>query len=286
MAICVGKDILEISSDFIDELARTNASVFDSWAVTLEKIKKHVKTEIQKKVAQLLENDPQNPCFQEVTLFGPMDYGRLETAHTRTLAWLFDPKAPHGFRDKLVTALLADLPEYSGGKIEIKKVLSEKILNPGQKEKTFGPKNDKSGRIDLWIEGKEGSQKLLVVIEAKIDASESFGQLKKYDVELKKWEDNNYVVRKVYLTTWGDIPETSKQPSTWHTMQFSRLANILWAAGRCEATAERPPGYEFLRLYIAGILRDILGLTLPMHGESNSPYEALQFLQLHSKEIA
>jgi len=271
MAVRMDKKILE-------DLALTNSYVFDSWAVTLAKIRKHVKTEIKDKVAKLSVCDNKNPCFQEVTLFFPMDYGRLETAYTRTLAWLLDPKAPHGFKDKLVRALLADLPEYSGEKIEINKVLSEKIVKPGRKNK-----NIKDGRIDVWIEGKEGSQKILVVIEAKIDAPESLGQLEKYDVELKKWETKGYAIRKVYLTTWGDIPRSAKQPSNWHTMRFSRLANILWDAGRCEESVQ---GYEFLRLYIAGILHDVLGLKLPIHEETDSPYEWLHFFQIyHSKEL-
>jgi hypothetical protein len=42
---------------------------------------------LQQYLTQLPGDDP---LLGRVSLFGTMDYGRLETAHTRTLAWMLD----------------------------------------------------------------------------------------------------------------------------------------------------------------------------------------------------
>ena len=49
-----------------------------------------------------------DPLLNPVSLFGTLDYGRLETAHTRALAWLLGDRE-HGFGFRLLEALLAHL---------------------------------------------------------------------------------------------------------------------------------------------------------------------------------
>ena len=93
-----------------------------------------------------------------------MDSGRLETAHTRALAWLLD-KGGHGFGSRLLAALLSHLAE--GREIlltHVSKVESEHLIQGG-------PSSLDAGRIDVLAEGrweesgKEVSWRL--VIEAR-----------------------------------------------------------------------------------------------------------------------
>src|SRR5437867_2303238 len=55
---------------------------------------------------ELADLHPEHPARSPVSLFGVMEMGRLEVAHTRTLAWMLDPNCQHGFGDALLRALL------------------------------------------------------------------------------------------------------------------------------------------------------------------------------------
>ena len=73
-----------------------------SLAENLKTWRSHHQRLLQQYLARLPCDDP---LFGPVSLFGTMDYGRLETAHTRSLAWMLD-KREHGFGSRLLEALL------------------------------------------------------------------------------------------------------------------------------------------------------------------------------------
>ena len=77
-------DALPVASD--DSLLFL-AARFDKWRSVTKEF-------IRTRRAKLSDDDPLK-C--PISLFRTMDFGRLETAHTRTLAWLLDPKGEHGF---------------------------------------------------------------------------------------------------------------------------------------------------------------------------------------------
>lgn len=87
-----------------------------------------------------------DPLRCPVSLFGTMDYGRLETAHTRTLAWLLDPRKEHGFKAKLMEALLLHVVEPRRPMaIEVKRVESEYRIEADAED---------AGRLDVLAEGR------------------------------------------------------------------------------------------------------------------------------------
>jgi hypothetical protein len=62
----------------------------------------------RKQIRALLSSLPEDdPIRCPISLLGTLDFGRLETAHTRTLAWLLDPGREHGFGAHLLRSLLA-----------------------------------------------------------------------------------------------------------------------------------------------------------------------------------
>jgi len=136
-----------------------------------------------------------------------MDFGRLETALTRALAWLLD-KEEHGFGSSLLDALLRHLLDGRAIHLtEVEKAASEYLIQ-------CGPSSLDAGRIDVlaegrWVEsGKEARWRL--VIEAKIDAWEGEDQLSKYDDWIESNTQTEEVVR-VFLTPDGRQPERLKK---------------------------------------------------------------------------
>src|SRR5437016_5859383 len=115
-----------------------------------------------------------DPIRCPISLFRPKGYGRLETAHTRTLAWLLDPKGEHGFGTTLLAALFRHL--CGGGCSDI----------VGVEVKSEYP--IVQGRLDVLVTGawKDETRKpWALVIEAKVDAQEGDNQLKRYDAWLR-----------------------------------------------------------------------------------------------------
>ena len=115
---------------------------------------------------RLVELSDDDPLRCPISLFRTMDYGRLETAHTRTLAWLLDPKREHGFGQTLLAALLGRLSgDACSDGLRVSRVESEFLIDGS------GAK----GRLDVLAQGAwedRDRRGWVLVIEAKVDAWE------------------------------------------------------------------------------------------------------------------
>jgi hypothetical protein len=214
---------------------------------------------------------PDHPVLCPISFFGVMEVGRLEVAHTRTLAWILNPKkvSEHGFGDALLRAFLKYICECdSVSSFDVCKVNVERGYRNSLAED--------AGRTDIWIEGGSiNSTPWLVVIEAKIDASEGDQQLDRYNEEIKKWRatHRNAEIHRVFLTPDG---RASISGQRWTPASFPRLAHVLWDA---ISSDEMQPGYHFIRHYLAGVLKDVLGLPIGLANVRQSPYKVLEFLR-------
>jgi PD-(D/E)XK nuclease superfamily len=218
---------------------------------------------LQRYLDRLAQDDP---IRLPVSLFGTMDYGRLETAHTRTLAWLLGKgKAEHGFGFRLLDALLSDLQDTKISVVGSPVVEGEYYIDPD--------------RIDVFAEGKweanGESTSWCLVIEAKIDAEEGYRQLSRYDEWLEKKRPDCEKIR-VFLTPEGKISSEAKS-GRWKSLSFASLAGVF---RREMLTCQDRPGYHYLRYYLAGILRDVCGFPIPIHADCANPYLANDYLKL------
>src|SRR5437016_4569566 len=102
-----------LSTEFLSDLARVHATLpvaSDSNLLFLANRFHDWRKATQERVrVRLVELSDDDPLRCPISLFRTMDYGRLETAHTRTLAWLLDPEREHGFGQILIAALLRRL---------------------------------------------------------------------------------------------------------------------------------------------------------------------------------
>jgi hypothetical protein len=263
-----------LSAAFLSDLAQVHASLpvaseanlsflashFDDWRrATQEFVRTHI--------AELAADDPLR-C--SISLFRTMDYGRLETAHTRTLAWIIDPKKndEHGFGHVLLAALLRRLAGRDHfDRFQVERVVSEHPLDGSMGQ----------GRLDVLAEGAWESMgervRWTLLIEAKVDAWEGDGQLDKYD----EWLDAHAVNRttyRVFLTPDGRASETGGEE--WESFSFLELVRIFRGV---YGHLRQAPGFHFLRFYLAGVLQDICRLPRNVGVDAADPYAVASYLK-------
>ncbi len=196
-----------------------------------------------------------------------MGFSRLETAHTRVLAWLLDPSQEHGFDDCLLRFLFTKLAEAP-------------VFESLYVEKTHAERPIRGGRLDVFLEGtwKTGGidKRWVVLIEAKVDAEEGDDQLKKYDswVHQHYWRGED--IFRLFVTPDKRLPETSDK---WKPVSFVELACVF---RRACGELRGQPGYDYLRFYLSGLLRDICNWNLPItHPDTcRNPYQAVEHLKI------
>jgi PD-(D/E)XK nuclease superfamily protein len=210
--------------------------------------------------SRLNELPADHPLFSPVTAFGMVDYGRLETAYTRALAWLFTPQESHGYGDSIVREVFSNLlPTASVDNVSAEHRI---LLRDGS-----------FGRIDIWIEAGTAiptRQSHLIAIEAKIDAPLSTDQLRRYAEVISA---TNFAKKDcLYLTGEG---HTVRLPRPWKPVSFKSLAGAIWRAGYKNKAA---PGYQFVRMFVAGILKDVLKGPLPVDSQTSRPVWLYSYL--------
>jgi hypothetical protein len=219
-----------------------------------------------KKQLRSLEKDDPVKC--PVSLFGTMDCGRLEIAHTRTLAWLLNPRGEHGFGSRMIESLVHHLHKGKRPQFRVETVKAEQFYD--------NPDDEDAGRTDVWIKGVLDEKPWLLVIEAKVDSPEGDQQLGRYDKEIqrwrKQWPSSNVHVDRIFLTP--DRTDPSSQ--NWTKLSFSELTRIFWEAA---GSLKTRPGYHFLRFYIAGILKDVLDMPIGKISHQLNRFRLLGFLQ-------
>lgn len=228
--------------------------------------RKHCDDELKVELSKL-EKD--HPVCCPISLYTVMEMGRLEVAHTRTLAWMLDRGGEHGFGDTLLKAFLThicdcgDLSSFDVCQVDAERVYRNSLAGD-------------VGRTDIWIEGTATNSKpRLVVIEAKIDASEGEQQLYRYNGEIQNWLETHHdgEIHLVFLTPNGRAPASGLG---WKPVSFSLLARVFWMAA---SSLKAQPGYHFLRYYLAGVLKEVLGLPIGSTNGHRNPYKLLEFLR-------
>ncbi len=254
-------------SDFHDDLYQISSSTcFELVPHVLDKYRKKMRDKLKTEIAKLRDDDPIS-C--NVSLFGTMDLGIRERAHTRTLTWLLDPKKEHGFGAVLLKSLLSTLNDNG---FEI----SQERTNIFS-EYPFKLKSKTTRYIDILAEGytHEGRQ-WVMVIEAKIDAGETKNQLK-YIEEFLNIKYKNAKKFRIFLSRYKANPKTAKQIKKWKKLSFEDLV----MAFRPEYdNLHNKEGFDFLRLYITGVLKDICNWPIPIKKNNSlvNIYDLIEYL--------
>ena len=263
-----------LSAAFLSDLAQVHATLPVASDGNLRSLADHFRTwrrATQEFVrAHLAELDKDDPLLCPISLFRTMDSGRLEVAHTRTLAWLLDPtrNEEHGFGDALLAALLGRLADRD----HFDRLLVERVASEYPVEGSPG-----EGRLDVLAEGEwecmSERVRWTLVIEAKVDAWEGEGQLVKYDEWLRDHAANRETYR-VFLTPDGRAPDSGADE--WESLSYLELVRVFRAVyGGLRDT----PGFHLLRFYLAGVLQDVCLFPRNVGEGSADPYAVASYLK-------
>jgi hypothetical protein len=224
-----------------------------------------IRQKAKNKIEDIKKKIPEDhPVRCPIGLFSVMDYGRLETAQTRALAWFIDPDSKHGFK-KSVAKTFIPLVTGRNDDFEIFNVYSELPL--------FSKEDGASGRSDVWIEGwwldksEQSEKQFVILVEAKVDSKLGDRQLRRYEYHLKKKHKCHDIYR-VFLTPNGRQAEGCEE--VWKPISFLELAKQLITASE---EVKDTPGYHLLRYYISGILHEII--EIPYDFDQGSIYDVL-----------
>ena len=212
-----------------------------------------------------------HPLRCPISLFGTLDLGLHETAHTRALAWLLDPGKEHGFGDVLLRALLRKVFGKEAA-LHLPDVAVTSEFRGGESR----------DRIDIHLQGswiaahQNGAPKRWkIILEAKIRADEGEAQLARYEKQANMTDQQKLV----FLTTDGRSAETGSDD--WILLSFKVLMALFQ---NCLDELKEKPGFDFLRLYMAGVLKDIYQLRgVENIGERGDIYGISEYLTLCNK---
>ncbi len=193
-----------------------------------------------------------DPLRCRISLFGTLDLGLRETAHTRTLGWLMNPDEDHGFKEALLRVFLGKIFMEMPHEPQLHDVRIECELISGETR----------DRLDIFMRGKwtlpdDKIEEWMVIVEAKVEADEGEDQCERYENLLQErisFSDHHALV---FLTPdQGRMPETKSKCGgpQWIPISFITLMSLF----RTQLPKlDKKPGIEFLRLYMTGVLKDL-----------------------------
>ena len=174
-------------------------------------------------------------AFNPLKILGVTDF---EIRHSNVLAWLLDPNGHHGLGDTLFKSMLLEIIRDYGG-VGLPHI--EDIIGAGFTDlKVLREWRN----IDLFAVSP--SNKLLVVIENKVNADESEHQLSKYvEIVERKYPAHKKVF--VYLTLDGAPPKGSNR---YIPFTHEQIYNIVQSVVELRRDYMHDKVYDFIQQYL------------------------------------
>jgi len=178
-----------------------------------------------------------------------------EIRHSNVIAWLLNPKESHGLSEIFIKRFLSNIL-LSNQKHDSKlSPAKAELMNLGDVE-VFRELGSKDLSIDLLIYSKENE--FVVLIENKIRANESKGQLRKYfDFVKENFKEAKSVIS-VLLTTEGELPSEEARELGYIPWNHRALSDI--TTGIIEEQHDRIPqdAQIFLQHYLDVLRRETM----------------------------
>lgn len=236
-------------------------------------IKKQSKTEILVKLKASLEMQRLQKRLTKFNPFRILKIENFEIRHSNILAWLLDPKENHGLKDTVLRNIINKVYEKidGGSPIDVQygqlggvEIIREwgsycsvfRGQNQGEIDGEDNNQVQNRRSLDLLVVIKK-PQKIVIVIENKIRATESEGQLADYLSNVKR-EYAGYDICPVFLTLKGDEPSVSD----YYTFSWAEIYQILVTI---DYNTIEPEVVHFIGCYT-----EILGEMLMVDNEINN----------------
>jgi hypothetical protein len=224
-------------------------------------VQSRAKIERQRLAKKIGRNDP---LRLPLDLLRPIERSADENTHTRALAYLLDPDPKHGHglgKYALIRILEAIPRRYGAAKLlrVLRRERTQVSVTPEHRYLFIDGKRRSVARCDIWIEMKHESRgAALVIIENKIDAPEGKGQLSRYEAEADRWKKHHKGhVLLIYLTR--EKRENGTVQGRWANLSY---LDVAFALRKVWAAQPQAPGREWLSLYIATVMRHVVGIDV------------------------
>ena len=165
------------------------------------------------------ELDALTDKLEQFNIFDVLGIVHYEIRHSNSLAWFFEPQGHHGYGDKFFRRFLSRVLHESEKE--------NNNITPADVE--LGEYNDLQvyrewKNIDLLLVSEKN--KLCVIIENKIHAKESSGQLNRYlNSANDEWDDYNVIP--LFLTLEGDDPSEEGQDLGYLPVSMTLVLELL-----------------------------------------------------------
>lgn len=241
---------------------------------SLQRLWPAVRKRVERKRRHLLRAIPKDdPIRLQVDLLGPIKCASDETLHTQALAYAMDPQTGHQLAKHVLLSLLEFLrskyPRSGAARVlkTARKAAARISVKPEYRYRVEGFRHKSAARSDIWIEIQVAKRSAVIVLENKIKAAESDGQLSWYERKAEAWckarGHDRFLL--VFLSREGQATVTS-QKKRWVALSYLELAAVLrkvWAEARPAL------GAQWLALYVASIMHGVLGMNLERHDNLN-----------------
>jgi hypothetical protein len=179
--------------------------------------------------------------------FEAMGVVSAEIRHNAFLAYLLDPNKPHGFGDQILRSFLITVAKVSrsaGKVISVFRPIDAHLLDLDEAEIRFQWKS-----IDLVI--VLNSSKIVVVVEMKIESSQSDAQLLRYrEITEDKWGEGWGKIF-VFLTKYDEIPN---DVDAW--VQLKYLDIVAGIEGSALTSSNDSMSMQMLKSYLKMMRRN------------------------------
>ncbi|MDX9854092.1 MAG: PD-(D/E)XK nuclease family protein [Tenuifilaceae bacterium] len=170
-------------------------------------------------------NDPNLDKLDSITRkfnpFNVLGVEEMEIKHSNFLGWLLDPNENHNLGDYLLKRFLTKAITENFDVLDKKIDISSVYLSDLSDAEVYREK----AHVDILIVSERN--KLVVIIENKINAKESKDQLKNYLTNTINQYDK-YRIIPIYLTLYGDEPENCKDYLPFsHEQVYSLIKDCL-----------------------------------------------------------
>ncbi len=219
---------------------------------------------LERRIRDEAEDDP---ILRPVDLLAPLNRIDAETLHTRALAYLLDPSQSHGLGDSALREVVQTTRQAHRSS-EARKILG--LLQGKRTRISVTPEyrycveeyRERSvARSDIWIELGARKNAALIVVENKIDAPESTGQLGWYERKARDWRGRagRGALSLLIFLAREKREVKSSDSGEWVALSYLELAAAL---RRVWLRRRQAVGHAWLGLYIASITHGLLGLDL------------------------
>jgi len=179
-------------------------------------------------------------------VFRALKIEHTEIRHSNVLRWLLDPAESHGFGDIILRRVLSNILLLSDKSIDDISPAQVELMDFNDVEVLREWKN-----IDLLVVDR--SNKIIILIENKIDSGETAGQLAKYRKSVNE-EFASYSIVPIFLTLTGHESKDNKAED-YIPYSYAQLLSVLEKIFNQRASQLAEPVVVFIKHYLETLRR-------------------------------